>query len=90
MAEATTAEAPSYATRKTIVQVTDRGIELEREVEAFAIHAQEAKDAFNAEVDPLHLPDEQYALVTGASGLSGLLDTARRMQEVLHEVVTVA
>ena len=87
MADTTTADAPCHAIRKLIVQTTDEGTELERQVDVFAALAHRAAREFAKEVDPLHLPDESYALVTAASGLSGLLDMAYRMQVALARVV---
>lgn len=90
MAEATTTAGPSHATRTVILQVTDRGVDLAREVDAFVVHAQEAREAFDSEVDPLHLPDDHYTLVVDASGLGGMLRVAHRMQEALYELVSAA
>ncbi|HEX2040726.1 MAG TPA: hypothetical protein VHF47_13460 [Acidimicrobiales bacterium] len=86
MAEATTAKAPSHATRKTIVHATDRGLELEQEVEAFAVHASEALEAFTEDVGPLNLSDKRYELVAAASGLAGLFNLVERMRETLDGV----
>ncbi|HEX2040911.1 MAG TPA: hypothetical protein VHF47_14400 [Acidimicrobiales bacterium] len=85
MAKATATQAPSHATRCAIVQATNRGVELEQEVETFAVHAREAGDAFTEDVGPLGLSDEHYELVASASGLAGLFDLVERMRETLAE-----
>lgn len=86
MAQATTAEAPSHAVRRLIVQATDDGLELEKDVVAFATLARQAGQAFTEEVTPLRLPQRHYDLIAGACGLSDLLEMAYRMEQALAGV----
>jgi hypothetical protein len=80
MAEATATPAPSHAVRGLIVKATDDGLELQREVTAFATLARQAGQAFTEEVTPLRLSQRHYDLVADACGLSDLLGMAYRIE----------
>jgi hypothetical protein len=82
MAEAT----PSAATRRLIRSATTQGRTTTRAVLAFATAARQAVRAFDAEVNPLDLSDDDYELVSRASGLAFLFDLVEGMRETLAGV----
>lgn len=76
----------SANTRRLIRKARNRGLMTEASVALFANRAKKAVRAFDAEVNPLHLSDEDYAEVVRTSGLEHLLRAARIMEHFLSSV----
>src|SRR5437660_11141340 len=79
MTDATPPAVPSPATRRRIRWALRTGAPVEGAVRRFAEAARRAIDAFDAEIDPLHLPNVDYEVVVNESGLRGVLGLADRM-----------
>lgn len=84
MAEATAV--PFLATRRRIRRAMRTGAPAEAAIRRLTEAARRAVDAFDAEVEPLHLPNVEYEAVVDESGLRGVLGLADRMTVHLPSV----
>jgi hypothetical protein len=89
MADDTTNDLPSAETLRLIENAGIAAVAAEAETSLFVYPAAVAREAFDAEVDPLHLPDARYEVVAEACGLTGLLAIAHRMEEALTGLTQV-
>jgi hypothetical protein len=80
MADATTNEVPSRATRLLIAMAHEEGQRAAQVVAVYLPYAEQAIAAFDAEVNPLDLDDDTYERVERESGLHALLQQATDME----------
>ncbi len=66
-------ELPSDETRARIAAVLEQAHEVKRAVIRFTVPARDAIAAFDGEVNPHHLPDDDYETVAQESGLTDLM-----------------
>lgn len=74
---------PSAETLALINDAALAAVVMEGETVRFLYRSGLAMEAFDAEVNPLHLPDDDYEAVVDGSGLRSLVDTARRTAGML-------
>jgi hypothetical protein len=79
------ADTVTEQTRSLIAEARTEGERALEAVERFVQRTLVARQAFDAEADPLHLPEADYEQVVEASGLGAVLDSlAPRIAEALN------
>lgn len=82
--------ATSEHTRELIRRAVTAGLTANEAVSGFCSAARKALDAFDAEVGPRHLPDDDYEQVVQSSGLGAVLTGANRVERRLASLERAA